>query len=271
MSGVTLRPPENEPQKRKLEDQRRLEAEQLRTTERLAAERAQMASDLDEIRLEIAHFPREVFEHVRNKFHDVAVKLVNNLKIAILNNAEPISFDELRSVDVPTADIERDCETLKEQILFDQFGGKQPCYRIGESVVVPVDHQVLRGLDSWNEDNQRWLSNEDAVEAFGAELVPFLSQRVASQIYFPIRGLTGGMNQTPLMLPVTVRAYTLGARVSYSPSYFVNYQTLASPTSPVQGMLLPGRYIFMISAPNQKLFDQGLFNLPPDFDISLLV
>ena len=271
MAGLTLRSPENEPQKRKLEEQRRLEAERLRTTERLAAERAQMASDLAQIRHAVAQLPREVFEHVKSTFHNAAVKLVNNLKSAILNNAESISFDELRSVEVPTADIERNCEALKEQISFDHFEGKQPCRRIGESVIVPVDYLGLRRLGSWDQSDQHWLSNEDAVEEFGSELVPFLTQRVAAQTYFPMRGVTGGMDETPLLLPVTVSAYTIGARVSYSPSYFVNYQALASPTSPVKGMILPGRYIFMISTPNSKIFDQGLFNVPPDFNIPLLV
>jgi hypothetical protein len=269
-STTTLLPPENDPQKRRTEQQRRLEEQRLQEIRRREEERARLASDLGEIRAALASLPLEIFNWARHRLQDVAVRIVDDLKAAILDKARPMSFEDISGLGVPTADIERDCETLKEQIEPDGLNGSHPCREISPGVVVPIDRSGAMA-SSHQLPEMRWLSNTEAVNAFGRELVPFLIQRVAASAYFPMRGIAGGMSPTPLMLPVTVSAITLGARVSYSPSYFVNYQTLASPTSPVYGVLLPGRYIFMISTAGSKQYDQVLFNVPPDLTIPLNV
>lgn len=251
-------------EKQKIEEARALQAK------KLLEARLEIVSNMEVIRHNLRNLPGEAFNYVKSLCLDTAVKIVEHIKADLLNRQEAVSFDELRSLDVQTADIERDCELLKGQLQADNFQGKQPCQRIGESIYVPIGYN----LETFNENqidlnDFEMRSNEDAVTSFGSELVPFLTQRVAADVYAPMRGITGEDN--PLMLPITVSTQTLGARVSYSPSYFINYLTLASPTSPVKGMLLPGRYIFMISTRDSKLFDKGVFDIPPTFDIDLFI
>lgn len=255
-----------------------LSAEQLHQ-KRLEEERAQLLRRQEDIvvamhavRSSLRNFHSEAIQHTVHIFESTAVKIVDRLTRAILNKNEDVQFDELRSLEVPTADIERNCEQLKLQIANDRFDGKQPCQRIGETTFVPIAYDAFTSpIVDVDLDSTTWASNEEAVGGFASELTPFLTQRVAGEAFAPIRAMVGGIGGTPFMLSVTVSTYTQGARVSYSPSYFISYMTLASPTSPVKGLILPGRYMFMISERGSNSFDKGVFDVPPHFDIDLQV
>ena len=121
------------------------------------------------------------------------------------------------------------------------------------------------------QEHTTMFSSDVAIESFVTELTPFLSQRVVGDAFARASAAVGGISGPPHMLTVTVSTHTQGARVSYSPSYFFSYAVLASPTSPVRGVILPGRYIFMISTPGVSKADKGIFDIPPIFNIDLQV
>lgn len=247
------------------------EGSQDRTEREQLAEAAEAAKEINQ---KLANISEQVFHHLISQVSSASEKIVNQVRRRIFGEADKGALEALRSLRIPTADIEHNCDQLRSQVEADRYSGTLLCQRIGESSFVPISDTEVAG----NEEHYRkrlgqdvnFLPTEEAVNNFCNELNRFLTQRVAGQGgYIPPAKSVIGL--PPGMLPVRVFSPTFGARVSYSPAYFINYITLSAPTSPVTGAILPGRYIFMLSINFSRKFDQGVFDIPPSLDINLLV
>jgi hypothetical protein len=73
-------------------------------------------------------------------------------------------------------------------------------------------------------------------------------------------------------LQVQVSCITPGLRIHISSAYFINWVYFGSPTTPVIGYTLPGRYIFSgdgAMLPKREI-DDIVFNISPSFQPSLV-
>jgi hypothetical protein len=68
-------------------------------------------------------------------------------------------------------------------------------------------------------------------------------------------------------LQVHVSCQTPGLRLHISPAYFISWVNFGSPTTPVAGYVLPGRYIFAGDGPMlpKRKRDLGVFCIPADY------
>ena len=203
-----------------------------------------------------------------------------------LNTSGRMSFRSLRALPVAVADVEANLEQLDEQIRFARGTNLTvPCANVGGKaipVAIPEfsmdshwnqkpSNELLRLYASHVASNENVISTDEetALKNVGDELSGFLGNRLAAS--HAQRSL-GAIGMTSTLLQVVVSAHTAGARVSYSPSYFINYLYLGAPTTPVTGYLLPGRYVFMLTTlARKKMKDNGVFDVPPIFNVSLAV
>jgi hypothetical protein len=72
-------------------------------------------------------------------------------------------------------------------------------------------------------------------------------------------------------LQVQVSCLTPGLRIHVSPAYFISWVYFGSPTTPVAGYVLPGRYIFAGDGPMlpKRKRDPAVFCIPADYHPSL--
>lgn len=200
-------------------------------------------------------------------------EVTEQLSAEIAEPSKSISYDNLRRFDIASADIERDCDQLKLQVTENRFDGKLPCSLLGEDgFLVPVSYSELlmvemRGTEP---EGRAFLPIEQALRGFAAGLTQFLLLRIAARFFFS-NVSPPPPNSSPPQMPIRVFSQTHGARVSYSPAYFISYVTFSAPTSPALGTILPGRYLFKITTNQRDFFDQALFDIPPSFDVSLMV
>lgn len=237
------------------------------------------ASSVQRVLEELKTVHERIFLYWKEHFLDDASAIVKELKESILQQEIPLAVDNLRALAVQTADIESNCAQLKKQVAEDRFEGRLACLRTGEGPFIPVsDSEFFGNTKLYNDlphDVFTLIDTEMAVDNFCDELTPFLTQRLAGQAYLPradalVGGTSGGGGMNNL-LPIRVFSPTIGARVSYSPAYFISYIVFSAPTSPAIGMVAPGRYIFMLTMNNSDLFDRGVFDVPLTFDIPLAV
>jgi hypothetical protein len=222
-----------------------------------------------------------LFEALRSEAEPEVEHLSAQLVEQLGEHKRPMSFEKLRRISRQMADVEDNLEKLQHQIRQARQEGldQLACARVGD-VMVPLSVDELwrqqqpqhpHAPASFDPRSRFTTSIDQALAGVKRQLAPFLLNRIAATGYFH-KWLTGGMGGTRHMLSVVVHSQTVGARVSYSPSYFVNYVALAAPTTPVQGLLDPGRYIFMLTAQGPlRLTDSQVFDVPPSFDISLMV
>lgn len=228
-------------------------------------------------RNELTRNRQGTFETLKQEVADAVVDVVAEIRRDLLGSSdEGSSAEALHSLRIPTHDVEKNCDYLRDQLNADRFQGRLLCRKIGDLPYVPVsDTEYWLNEAAYADGLQhdvRWLPTDEAVDGFLKELESFLLQRIAGSIYLPERILDfGGLISAPTMLSVNVASHTSGARVEYSPAYFHQYIVLSAPTSPVSGMVLPGRYIFLISKRATKKYDKGVFDIPPSFSIQLLV
>jgi hypothetical protein len=80
----------------------------------------------------------------------------------------------------------------------------------------------------------------------------------------PAVGPGGGMQ-------VQVSCLTPGLRIHISPAYFITWVYFGSPTTPVAGYVLPGRYVFAGDGPMQprRKKDPAVFCIPADYHPTL--
>jgi uncharacterized FlaG/YvyC family protein len=243
----------------------------------LREEMQQLKAGIDEIRETIQNLPAGLLLHLKSQFQETAIKIVRRLSSQILDMNQRLSFESLRTLGIYCADIEHDCEQLKAQIAENRFDGSQPCLRISTGSFVPVSDSELRANEEHYaaehaSDTLRLLSNEEAVAGFGEELAPTIAHRCAAESYFPYLG-KGSENENtwPHFLRLSVFSDTLGGRAYYSPAYFIRYQIVGAPLSPVIGMIPAGRHIFMVATVTGNVFDNQTFDSPPDFSIPLSI
>jgi len=235
-----------------------------------------VAHRLDETRAqiedELLQIEEQVYSTLVGRITDAMEEITREVWRGVLGAPGEQAIEALRSLGVPTHDVEADYDEFRSQVEADRYQGGMPCVQAGNGQLIPVAERLSTDGDFHMQAEVNVRPVEAAVGGFCNELKPFLAQRVAAQSWFPrIRDFFGGMSQTPLNLPVRVFSPTSGARVSCSPAYFINYVSFAAPTSPATSVLLPGRYIFMISTRQGRQFDQGVFDIPPSFDVRLLV
>lgn len=72
-------------------------------------------------------------------------------------------------------------------------------------------------------------------------------------------------------LQVQVSCLTPGLRIHVSPAYFINWVFFGSPTTPVSGYVLPGRYVFAGDGPMlpKRTRDRAVFSIPPNYHCTL--
>lgn len=72
-------------------------------------------------------------------------------------------------------------------------------------------------------------------------------------------------------LQVQVSCLTPGLRIHVAPAFFINWVYFGSPTTPVTGYVLPGRYVFAGDGPMLPKFtkDNGVFCIPPSYHPAL--
>ncbi len=216
------------------------------------------------------------FEQLKDDVLESVIQIASEVRDFLRFRAPPESVNEaLRSLQVPTHDVEEHCHELLNQIAADRFGGMLPCRRVGESRFTPVSlGEVIKNESAYfgdNSDDTAHLPIEDGANNFCDELIDFLVTRIASQAIAGSGSGSGRIGNVPLMLPVRVFSPTLNARVSYSPAYFHNYTVFGAPTSPATSQVPPGRYVFLIDLPNGKKYDRSLFDIPPSYDVHLIV
>jgi len=86
----------------------------------------------------------------------------------------------------------------------------------------------------------------------------------------------GGLPPPPALGPggglqVQVSCLTPGLRIHVAPAYFISWVFFGSPTTPVTGYVLPGRYVFAGDGPMlpKRTQDTGVFCIPPSYYPSL--
>jgi hypothetical protein len=240
------------------------------------ADRAAVHRALSQAQEELSGIHEQAFYHLSEKIRPVAEAVVNEVERRVLGASDDVATEALRFLGVPTADIEENVDQLRTEIESDRNGGRLLCQRLGEDSFVPIStaQGVLdrRFTSDPHSERVHLVPTERAVGGFCSELKKFLVHRLAGKSYFPFFNKSSGiLASPPLMLPIKVFSPTAGGRVSYSPAYFISYIAFAAPTSPAVGSILPGRYIFMLGTRQGKLFDKGVFDIPPTFDVNLVV
>lgn len=229
-------------------------------------------SDFETIDYILQDFCRQADE----EFGEIAMNLLSQVE-----NKSSLDFDSLRSTGIYCADIEENLETLLRQAChYDELGiGGHPCL-LHDGMCIPIaDKELAPGhrVTEHAMTHTRWgsevvvMSFTRAFSRSSQALRSFIVRRLAAKRFqkFAAAGGIGGSNN---MIPIDVHSPTVGARVSYSPSYFINFTVLSSPTSPASGMVHPGRYVFMLTTRGPtNAIDQGMFNIPPDNQIHLSV
>lgn len=217
----------------------------------------------------------EEYHWARRRHGSSAEAIADELFEHLVRDDRSVDFSQLRSASAQTADIEDSLEKLDNLVHVLRRGGSDSirCVEIEETPIpISADEELIYRLGRAESTNGPFEVNiNDALRGVRRHLARFLVDRLASK-FFAVRGITGGMSNTPNLLSVQVSSHSVGARVSYAPAYFINYLPLAAPTSPVQGFILPGRYIFRLTTPGPRyLIDQQVFDIPPTFNISLMI
>lgn len=231
---------------------------------------------------EIVNRSLRLFEELRGDVSHDAERVSEELIEQLLSPTRSFSFAPLRRLPMHMADVEDNLDKLKGQVRYLQQEGStnMPCVPVGDVLIPLSTEEVWRQRHDRDHESgyngpmelAKSISIDCALSNVERHLSPFLADRMAASRYFAIGGFASGGGGSPHMLSVVVHSKTVGARVSYSPAYFVNYIALAAPTTPVQGVLDPGRYIFMLTAPGPvRLIDSQVFDVPPTFSISLMV
>lgn len=220
----------------------------------------------------------------------VAGRVAEHVAAQVFKTDQPQSdIAILREYGIESADIEANCEQLARQVyLFRRYIGKLPCMRIREGLVpigIPFWGASYRRRFSFFQWFDAWLAGsdgpielvdiDDAEPGFRDELKQFVRVRLdhfwRTDEALP-SWVSGGMGLQTARLQVLVSSVTSGARVLASPAYFQNFIVFGGPTSPATGYLSPGRYIFKISTPKgQPTIDPGVFDIPPSFNLGLVI
>ncbi len=240
-------------------------------------------SHADALALEITTFYRS---ELRPAAEALAAEIVSVLRSP--NASRDLSFVNLRRLQARVADIEDNCHILNSEIQAARarFGPERGVLRCLDRSgrYIPVARldsttDAMQGTVTPNQARIHSVPIDRVLTDVEPALSEFIEIRAAAgeaEEMFARMGMLGGIGGVPSnTYRITVRSPTIGARVSYSPCYFINYTVLASPTSPVHGYIAPGRYVFMVTTTGQtSLYDPGQFDIPPSgiaADIGLTV
>lgn len=135
-----------------------------------------------------------------------------------------------------------------------------------------TDFQSLENLLNSRGLPTRRLTVPDGRQAFLLRLRRFTFARLIGGLLVP-RTPPARAPRLKGRLGFRVFTATHGLRVRYAPASILGEGTVfGSPTSPVDGELLPGRYIFGAEGPNTPLvWDPGEYDVPPATEARLIV
>jgi len=146
------------------------------------------------------------------------------------------------------------------------------------------EERLHRFLDFIKKDNDTKLSSlsfdsvrSNVREALSSFLeirhASFYNQNIRDNISKFFRGTppTSTSNISTKYLTVTVNTSNHGLDLSASPAYFVTWKKFGSPTSPIDGYLIPATYIFGGSGVGLPSFtpDPMPVDIPPNFTVTL--
>lgn len=104
----------------------------------------------------------------------------------------------------------------------------------------------------------------------------FFNQGIVSKLSRFFRGGGGSLpsissGASTKYLTVKVNTHNHGLDLEASPAYFVKWKKFGSPTSPIDGYLIPGTYIFAGSGVGVPTFTPDLtpVDIPPNLDITI--
>jgi hypothetical protein len=108
------------------------------------------------------------------------------------------------------------------------------------------------------------LDRGDAGNSFISNLTDFVFNRLLGTAFGPGNGAPD-RPMTPQRLLFRVHANSDGLRVHYDPVYLHSGggTVFGQPTSPVDGELLPGKYIFGVATYGAPRWDPGVYEVPP--------
>ena len=208
---------------------------------------------------------------------DIVEPIVNDIRTDLTSEEPTDSIYLLRGLGIYTADIEQNCSELKRQVLNNRYEQYLHAVVLSDQSVVPIADALVERIRESTIPPAFQLDRAptgQVLDGFAKALKSFVLRRLLGQFMFPrMDALVGGhMSSGGTMLSVKVTSrLTSGARVEYSQIYYIALTVLAAPTSPVTGLIQPGRYIFRLTTASNDLYDRGIFNVPHDFDICLNV
>lgn len=199
-----------------------------------------------------------------------------------------VSLPQSLASPVPLGDVEADVDQFVDQNIYcSENGLPVPCLEDNKSEPLPINltgivhpfirssaiyrnPEVARALLSQLPDQVSALANDsglaygeyspqEARDFFNIRLRQFLEPRITRA---SSEKTTSMVHQG---LKFKVHTYTNGLRVHFMPAYwFSPNQVFGSPTTPVEGWIMPGRYKFGTVGPAYGLqFDDGEYNIPP--------
>ena len=177
------------------------------------------------------------------------------------------------------SDVECDSERFRSQLDFcAERGVYIPCLHVREGDPIPIDfangasldedsqsqlqclyeatrYRVASEEESLQDQTQtKWHEPDEAKYFFRRRLIRFLTSRFKS-----------GVPRSSPGVPFRVVTGSPGRRVHYSRAYFFDPSLVfGGPTSPVDGHLHPGRYVFGVAGPGLA---KPVFNFNAEFDV----
>ncbi|MEW7849663.1 hypothetical protein AB2N08_13265 [Massilia aurea] len=242
--------------------------------QRQAALLHQMRHD---VRGRIAMYRNKMEDVLTEGLSDIVEPIVDEIRTDLASEKPTDSVYLLRGLGIYTADIEQNCSELKRQVLNNRYEQYLHAVVLSDQSVVPIADALVERISEFTTPPAFQLDRaptEQVLDGFYKALKSFVLRRLIGQFMFPrMDALVGGpMFSGGTMLSVKVTSkLTSGARVEYSPIYYIAFTVLAAPTSPVRGLIPPGRYIFKLTTIINDLYDRGIFDVPHDFDIRLNV
>jgi hypothetical protein len=131
---------------------------------------------------------------------------------------------------------------------------------------------LMQSLSRTSETNLRLARASEVLESTEVLLGSFLSYRISwfRQLFRQPPSSNQG-NTNNQFLTITVNTKNPGLRLSSSPAYFINWTFFGNPTTPLNGPILPGSYIFGGDGSLLPSFtvDPVKFNVPPHTNLTL--
>jgi len=192
-----------------------------------------------------------------------------------------------KKLDIYLADVEASVDSFDFQLQFvRRYDERFPCLVQSEAAPIPVTLEKLTGLfwilrearmeyefgnlysnlqRSWLEAIVRLYEHSGVrIQLFKyAEVIDHFRYGLERFLVTRFSARCSDISESPgLFFHVYTRSH--GLRVHYSPSFFIEWRVLGSPTSPVGGWIQPGLYRFAAEGPHCRFtIDAASYEIPP--------